>query len=541
MACEDNPLDSARSAYQPKLPSVFDDLTYVALMQEPLQAWKEESKEVLDAFPLTAAQPVLRCVKGIKAKAPLPQRVGVVFSGGQAPGGHNVISGLYDALKKRNGASRLFGFLNGSSGLMKEMHYLEIKESILDLYRNQGGFDLLGSGRTKIETPEQFEAVKKMVWALELHALVIIGGDDSNTNAAHLAEYFLREKVPCQVIGVPKTIDGDLRNPYIELSFGFDTASKTYAEIVGNLARDALSAKKYYYFIKLMGRSASHITLECALQTCPNLALISEEVAQEGKTLEQIVSELCALICKRAEQGKNYGVFLIPEGLLEFTKDCQQLIQELNKLVASAPKPKEEVLGLLTAESAHCYEMLSPTIQNQLLMDRDAFGNVQVSKIETERLLISLVEKELAKRKQAGSYAGKFAAQPFFCGYEGRSAYPSNFDCDYCYALGYTAAVLIERGATGYIACIQNLKEDPKAWKPGGCPLQAMIHFEERHGKKVAVIKKALVELDSPVFQAFAAKRAAWSIEDNYRFPGPIQFYGPSALTELVTFTLKLD
>lgn len=521
-----SPLAEARLTYQPELPVLLRDLSRVVVQREPLQPWEDAEAGTARDFPNTWAQQVLRCVEGEVVKKPLPKRVGVVFSGGQAAGGHNVIAGLYDALKARNGASRLFGFLDGSSGLMKEMRYLEIKDSLIDAYRNQGGFDLIGSGRTKIETAEQFEAVKAMMWALELHALVIVGGDDSNTNAALLAEYFLKEKVPCQVIGVPKTIDGDLRNPYVEISFGFDTACKIYSETIGNLARDALSAKKHYYFVKLMGRSASHIALECALQTHANLTLIGEEVSHSQMNLQQVIAHLCDLICERAKNGKDYGVILIPEGLIEFIPDCRLLISELNKLV-TRDLDQKNILESLTPAAAACFNALSPVIQSQLLLDRDSFGNVQVSKIETERLLIDLVGRELIRRRQTGSYTGKFVAQPHFCGYEGRSGFPSNFDSNYCYSLGLTAAVLIESGSTGYIAFLRGLRGNAAAWQPGGCPLAAMIHFEERKGKRVPAIKKALVDLEGPHFRMFVEKRRQWAIEDRYRYPGPIQFFGP--------------
>lgn len=526
-------LQALRAIYEPRLPPFLRDLSQVIVQRETVKLAPPRGVEAL--FPNTYQQQLCRLVAGSAPAKALPQRVGVVFSGGQAPGGHNVVVGLYDALKRRNQASRLFGFLNGSSALMTDLRYLELKDSIVDQYRNQGGFDMLGSGRTRIETADELEAVKKMMWALELHALVIIGGDDSNTNAALLAEYFIQEKVTCQVIGIPKTIDGDLQNSYIEIPFGFDTACKTYSETIGNIARDALSAKKYTHFIKLMGRSASHIALECALQTQPNYALISEEVSARNLSLQHVVGEISDLICRRSSAGKDYGVVLIPEGLLEFTQDGQTLIQELNGM---SGVPAEKIQGKLTPQASACFAALPPSIQSQLLLERDPFGNVQVSKIETERLLIEMVEKELKQRKTKGTFKGKFSAQPHFLGYEGRSGFPSNFDCDYCYTLGYTAAVLIENGATGYVAFVQGLSEDVKNWRPGGCPLTALLHLEERQGKKKPVIQKALVDLKSPLFQSFATAREHWAADDLYRYPGPIQFFGPDEISHSVTDTL---
>ena len=534
----ESPLQRIRRAYQPRLPALLKDLSHVVLQREPLELPASPLRSTIQTlFPATWNQPLCRIGEGASLPRPLPRRVGVLFSGGQAPGGHNVIAGLYDAIKQRNGASRVFGFLNGSSGLMADLRYLELKDSLIDPYRNQGGFDLLGSGRGKIETPEQLEAVKKMMWALELHALVVIGGDDSNTNAAHLAEYFLQEKVPCQVIGIPKTIDGDLRNRYVELPFGFDTACKTYSEIIGNIARDALSAKKYTHFIKLMGRSASHVALECALQTHPNFTLISEEVKSRQLTLQGIVQELSDLICRRSLAGKDYGVILIPEGLLEFTSDGQMLIKELQGL-GGKKQSIEKIREALTAPAAACFAALPPSIQTQLLLDRDPHGNVQVSKIETERLLIEMVEKELEGRQASGQFKGRFSAQAHFLGYEGRSGFPSNFDSDYCYTLGYTAAVLIENGVTGYVAFVQGLSEEIDSWRPGGCPLPVLMHLEERGGEKKLVIQKALVDLSGASFQTFAKEREHWTVEDHYCYPGPLQFFGPDEICHAIPLTL---
>lgn len=535
-----SPLQTARSQYKPRLPALLRDLSSVSAQADTVRVARIPDSAVDAQFPHTHGQPLLRLVARAGEKKNSPRRVGVLFSGGQASGGHNVVAGLYDALKKLNNGSRLFGFRDGSGGLLGEMRYLDITDHIIDRYRNQGGFDLLGSGRTKIETPEQLEAVKKMAWALELQALVIIGGDDSNTNAAVLAEYFREEKVPCQVLGVPKTIDGDLRNQYIELSFGFDTACKVYSEIIGNIARDCLSAKKYYYFVKTMGRSASHITLECALQTHPNLALIGEELAAQGTTLRQVVQQIANLICRRAEAGKNYGVILIPEGIIEFIPDCKGLVTELNSLVVTGVAAKN-LESRLSPEAKECFALFPAALQEQLLLDRDPHGNVQVSKIETERLFIHLVEAELAARNKAGSYKGKFSAQSHFCGYEGRSGFPSNFDSDYCYTLGVTTAVLIESGATGYVAFVQRLKDRVEDWQPGGCPLVSMIHREERKGKLRPVIQKALVDLSGNVFAEFNRNRGQWEIEDVYRYPGPIQLFGPAEVADAVTFTLKFS
>jgi pyrophosphate--fructose-6-phosphate 1-phosphotransferase len=482
-----------------------------------------------------------------------PLRVGVVLSGGQASGGHNVITGLFDALKRLNPESRLFGFLNGPAGIIKNQQ-IELTSELLNSYRNQGGFDLIGSGRTKLEAQSDLEAAEKAVASLSLDGLVIIGGDDSNTNAALLAEYFCRKKVACSVVGVPKTIDGDLKNSAIEASFGFDTACKTYAELIGNLMRDALSAKKYYYFVKLMGRSASHIALECALQTHPNWTLIGEEVAQKKQTLEQLVSQLADLIASRAEAQKNYGVFLIPEGILEFIPEVKMLIVELNQLLAgdsiyvaaleklgSSEQKVEYISRFLTPESQRCCRTFPTEIQAQLLIGRDAHGNVQVSKIETERLFIDLVKKELKKRAKLGAYSGSFSPQPFFLGYEGRACLPTNFDAQYCYALGHVAALLINQKKTGYICSIRNLHLPTEQWEAGAEPLTTMIGFEDRHGQTKPVIAKAYVDLHGGPFKQFSAQREAWKMEDQYRYPGPIQFFGPTALTDATTITLQLE
>lgn len=495
-----------------------------------------EEGELKARFSTLLGTPVLRFRESDQKLSHKPLKVGVVLSGGQASGGHNVIIGLYDALKKLNPESQLFGFLNGPSGIIKNKQR-ELKADELKAYRNTGGFNLLGSGRTKIETDEQFSASLHTVKELDLDGLVIIGGDDSNTNAALLAQYFNENKCKTTVVGVPKTIDGDLKNQYIEISFGFDTACKTYAEIVGNIMRDMISAKKYWYFIKLMGRSASHIALEVALQTRPNLVWISEEVAEKKRTLSDLVNELTDLIEKRSQSGKDYGVVLIPEGIIEFIPEVKQLIKELNELLASGKKDKADVVQNLTKPSKSCFHQMPELVQAQLLFDRDAHGNVQVSKIETERLFITMVEQELKKR----AFKGSFSAQPMFLGYEGRAGYPSHFDCNYCYSLGHVAALLINAKATGYICAVQHLTEPVEDWTIGGVPLVAMIHEEVRKGKKVPVIEKALVDLSGHVFAALKERRASWLTEDFYRFPGPIQFWGPPEITDATTLTLDYE
>lgn len=502
-----SPLQKLRLLYQPKLPKILCDLESI---QPVFEACHEENA-LAEYFPLTSQQPIIRFVKGAK-QAHHPLVVGVVLSGGQAPGGHNVISGLYDALRKLNPASRLIGFCDGPSGIIQN-RTLDITEELLASYRNQGGFDLLGSGRTKIETAEDFESAYRTVCERNLDALVIIGGDDSNTNAAFLAEHFKKKGCKTRVIGVPKTIDGDLKNDTIELSFGFDTASKVYSEMIGNIAKDTLSAKKAYYFIRLMGRSASHLTLECALQTQPNLALISEEVQEKNQTLQDVVANIVNVIVRRAKLGKKYGVILIPEGLIEFIPEVKRLITELNGLLAKESS-SESIKDKLSREAAHCFESLPETIRQQLLLDRDPHGNVQVSKIETERLLIELVSKQLEK----------FNAQPCFYGYEGRSALPSNFDADYCYTLGHVAALLVNNKANGYMCYVKNLEKPPLEWEIGGVPLCQMMHLEERKGKIKPVIRKALVDLSSPVFAYFKKHAPDWIENDRYLCPGPIQF-----------------
>lgn len=520
-----------RLSYQPQLPACFNQLREIVCKQEIA---KPISQEIQAAFPHVGASPYLQFKQGEHLENFSALRVGVVLSGGQAPGGHNVITGLYDALQQLNANSKLFGFLNGPSGILKE-NYVELTAAILHPYRNQGGFDLLGSDRTKIETEEQLAKAAETMQNIRLDGLVVIGGDDSNTNAAFLAEYFLQKGLQITVVGVPKTIDGDLKNAFIETSFGFDTAAKTYAAIIGNICRDTLSAKKAYYFIKMMGRSASHITLECALQTQPNAALIGEELAAKGTTLAELTGQLADIISKRAEAGKHYGVFLIPEGIIEFIPECKGLIAELNRLTGES-HPREK----LSLAAQQCWDLLPKRIQEQLLLDRDPHGNVQVSKIETERLLIDLVEKELKKRADAGTFQGKPSFQPHFCGYEGRSCAPSNFDANYCYALGFTSALLAAHKATGYIAALCDLTKPASEWLPQGIPLVQLMGFEERKGKRKAVVSKALVDLEGRLFKRFAENRESWVLDDAYLYPGPIQFFGPPEITDAVTLTLQL-
>jgi len=523
-----SPLQQERLKYQPKLPVQLQHPRALELVSEGNSS---PQAELAKLFPKTKDLRPLTFKEG-KTRETAALRVGVVLSGGQAAGGHNVIAGLFDALKVLNPASRLFGFLNGPKGIIDNKQK-ELTADFISLYRNQGGFDMIGAGRTKIETPDQFAASEKTVKDLDLDGLVIVGGDDSNTTAALLAEYFLTHNVKTKVIGVPKTIDGDLKNSQIEISFGFDTASKTFSEYIGSVLRDALSAKKYYFFIKLMGRTASHLTLECALQTHPNLSLIGEEIEAKKMTIQDITNEIVDLILARAAEKKEFGVILIPEGIIEFIPECRVLIKELNVLQAKGVK-SSEVAEQLTPASLQCLNSMPKAIQDQLMLDRDAHGNVQVSKIETERLFIETVKAELKKRN-----AKEISAQPLFCGYEGRSCMPSNFDADYCYALGYVAALLVSLGATGYMSSVQGLAG--KEWRIGGTPLVGMMDIEMRKGEMKPVIKKALVDLQGAAFKQFASQRGLWRLEDDYRYPGPIQFFGPASLTDAVTMTLQLD
>lgn len=531
-------LQSARQAFLPTLPQLLNNLSQVSFSQVALKAKGDE--KIKHLFPQTFSYPFLQGEKR-KRQPSKSLKIGVVFSGGQAAGGHNVITGLFDCLKHLNSTSHLFGFLNGPNGIIKG-EFRELSAESIAPFRNQGGFDLIGSGRTKIETSEQLTAALAVIKKMQLDGLVVIGGDDSNTNAAVLAEFFLKNGCETKVIGVPKTIDGDLKNAEVAISFGFDTACKTYSEMIGNIARDAASAKKYYHFIKLMGRSASHIALECALQTHPNLTLIGEEIAAHAMTLSQVTSLMADLICKRAERGKEYGVILIPEGLIEFIPEVGALIKELNQILAKNPSLIPSEISLqLSSPSQSCYLTLPEKIQQQLLLHRDPHGNVQVSQIETERLLIETVSKKLDERQKKGLFKGKFSALPHFLGYEGRAAFPSNFDCNYCYALGFTAALLIDEGVTGYMAFISELTRPAQEWGIGGVPLTSLLHLEVRKGQEKPVIQKALVDLKGVPFIFFQKHREQWMFEDTFLSPGPIQFFGDSALTDCVPVTLTLE
>lgn len=541
-----SPLQKARFSYQPKLPAALRAGAAVKCIEgEKLQAFADVEK-INALFPTTSNMPVLSFEKA-DAKADMkPINVGVILSGGQAPGGHNVIAGLYDGIKSLNPDSKLYGFKGGPGGLV-DNDYVEIDDAFMNAYRNTGGFDMIGSGRTKLELVDQFNKGAENCKKLGISALVIIGGDDSNTNACLLAEYYKKNNVPIQVIGCPKTIDGDLKNKFIETSFGFDTASKVYSELIGNIERDANSAKKYWHFIKLMGRSASHITLECALKTHPNITIISEEVAAKKQTLDEIVTYIANTVAARAKNKENFGVVLIPEGLIEFIPEMNKLISELNELLAkegeafAAIENKDEkmkfVIDRLPAELASVFASLPQTIQIQLTNDRDPHGNVQVSLIETEKLLVELVKGKLKKMPEKI----KFSAQTHFFGYEGRCSVPSNFDADYCYSLGYNAAAIIGAGKTAYMSYISNLVAPAEQWKAGAVPLTAMMNVERRHGADKPVIKKALVELDGKPFQEFAKNRDTWAIKTSFIFPGPIQYYGPAEVCDATTETLKLE
>ena len=540
-------LQKARAAYQPKLPSALWGAVK-AVEGEPTQSVADQ-EEIKALFPNTYGLPELTFEKDPKpAKVTTPFNVGVILSGGQAPGGHNVISGLFDGIKAINKECRLYGFLMGPGGLV-DHQYIELTSSIIDEYRNTGGFDIIGSGRTKLEEVEQFEKGLEILRELNIKALVIIGGDDSNTNACVLAEYYKAHNAGVQVIGCPKTIDGDLKNDMIETSFGFDTATKVYSEVIGNIQRDCNSAKKYWHFIKLMGRSASHIALECALQVQPNYCIISEEVEAKNQTLDDIVSGIAAVVAKRAENGDNFGTVLIPEGLIEFIPAMKALIAELNDLLAHTPdfaaKSEDEqrsfVIANLKPENAKIFESLPKGVARQLTLDRDPHGNVQVSLIETEKLLSEMVGKKLADMKTAGKYVGKFAAQHHFFGYEGRCADPSNFDADYCYALGYNAAQLINCGATGYMSSVRNLTKPSVQWVAGGIPITMMMNMERRNGKMKPVIQKALVDLNGKPFKKFAEQRDEWALNTCYMYPGPIQYFGPAEVCDQPSRTLYYE
>ncbi len=526
-----SPLQKVREQYQPPLPKVLFDICSVHLTPSGKDCDSQIDENLQTHFPNTFGQPLLIAKLG-KSRHSQVLRIGVVLSGGQAAGGHNVIAGLFDALKRLHPQSRLFGFLGGPGGIVSGS-YQELELDTIKPYRNQGGFDLIGSGRTKIETPEQLTASLETMEKLQLNGLVIIGGDDSNTNAAILAEYFASKGCQTKVVGVPKTIDGDLKNEHVAIPFGFDTACKVYSEIIGNIARDALSAKKYYHFIRLMGRSASHIALECALATHPTYTIIGEEVFSAKKTLKQITKEIADLICARATLGKHFGVILVPEGLIEFIPEVGTLIRELNGLLAKHERPDiATVLSILTQPSQQCLSSFPEMIQKQLLLKRDPHGNVQVSFIETERLLMEMVSDELASRSKEGSYQGEFNAVQHFLGYEGRSGFPSNFDCIYCYSLGFIAALLIDSGHSGYMCFVKNLFSPVDQWQIGGVSLTSLMNFEVRKGRLKPVIQKTLVDLKGVSFRTFSEKRKLWGIDDSFCFPGPIQFFGDAALTD---------
>lgn len=530
-------LQKLRQAYQPALPDILKEISSIEFHRGSPTTPEKDVEEIKKIFPKTFGQSVVFAKRGAKRKA-RALRIGVVFSGGQAAGGHNVVAGLFDAMQSLDKESTLLGFLDGPGGIVSGK-YKTITN--VDAYRNQGGFDMIGSGRTKIETEEQLQASLDTCKNLKLDGLVVIGGDDSNTNAAVLAEYFLEKGVPTKVVGVPKTIDGDLKNSYVATSFGFDTACKVYSEMIGNIERDALSAKKYYHFIKLMGRSASHIALECALSTQPNLTLIGEEVAKEKRSLKDITNQIADLITKRAEIGKNYGVILIPEGIIEFIPEIGVLISELNKLAEKGNPTLQQTIEMLSRESKNCFIQLPERIQAQLTLERDPHGNVQVSLIETERLLIEMVAKELEGRKAKGSYKGKFSPLHHFLGYEGRCSYPSNFDSQYCYALGKTACLLLDEGLTGYMCYATGLNKKTEDWEVGGVPITMFLNMEIRKNKKKPVIEKALVDLNGKIFKYFDSHREKWEVEDAYVFPGPIQFFGDRELTDRKSISLSLE
>ncbi len=549
-------LQKNRQQYKPKLPGTLrKGIRKITVSKgEPTNAVRD-ADQIKALFPNTYGMPVITFNQSGHAKNYGPRNIGVILSGGQAPGGHNVIAGLFDALKHSNPENKLYGFLGGPSGII-DGKYIEITDEIIDAYRNTGGFDLIGAGRTKLETEEQFTKAWNNCQNLNISGIVIIGGDDSNTNAALMAEWFVNKKAGIQVIGCPKTIDGDLKNNQIEISFGFDTATKTYAGLIGNIARDAMSAKKYWHFIKLMGRSATHVGLEVALQAHPNITLISEEVEAKKQSLSAIVDYMTDIIVKRADKGKNYGVAVIPEGLIEFIPEMKELISSINDVFAlieddadykgakdDAVKFEiiERELKKTNPNNAILFHSLPTLIKAQLLMDRDPHGNVQVSKIETEQLLITMIKERLNALKEAGQYNGKFSAQAHFFGYEGRCAFPSNFDADYCYSLGYNACALILNGLTGYMSSVRGLTHNARNWVAGGIPLTMMMNMEKRHGQFKPVIQKALVDLNGPVFKWLENNRAEWAIEDAYLFPGAIQYFGPADVTDTITNTLALE
>ena len=544
---EKSALQIARAAYQPKLPKALRG-ALKAVEGEPTQSVADQ-EEVEKLFPNTYGMPYLKFEPTEGESTPVAINVGVILSGGQAPGGHNVISGLFDGIKKLNPANRLYGFILGPGGLV-DHNYMELTEDIIDEYRNTGGFDIIGSGRTKLEKKEQFDKGLEILKALDIKALVIIGGDDSNTNACVLAEYYKAIDAGVQVIGCPKTIDGDLKNSEIETSFGFDTATKVYSEVIGNIMRDCNSAKKYWHFIKLMGRSASHVTLECALQTHPNITLIGEEVEAKNQSLDDVVTYIADAVADRATRGMNYGVVLVPEGLIEFIPAIKKLISELNDMLAANQadfdmvaddKKIDYVLKHLSDENAAIFKSLPLSVSRQLALERDPHGNVQVSLIETEQLLAEMVVKKLSQWKKDGLFSGKFSTQHHFFGYEGRCAAPSNFDADYCYSLGFNASMLIAAGKTGYMSSVKNTSKPVDEWIAGGIPITMMMNMEKRNGQMKPVIRKALVELDGKPYKYFVAHRTKWARETEFVYPGPIQYFGPTEVCDQPTKTLILE
>lgn len=543
-----SPLQKARYQYSPKLPGMLrNGISEICVKEGNATQSVADQEKIAALFPNTYGEKEITFEKGENTSAAKKQVVGVILSGGQAPGGHNVICGLYDALKATSKENVLYGFKNGPIGLLED-NYVEFDDAYIDAYRNTGGFDIIGSGRTKLETEEQFAVAAKVCEKHGITAIVIIGGDDSNTNAAVLAEYFAAHNTGVQVIGCPKTIDGDLKNEDIECSFGFDTATKTYSELIGNIERDANSAKKYWHFVKVMGRSASHVALECALETQPNICLISEEVAAKKQSLSEIADYIADAVEKRSANGNNFGVAIIPEGVVEFVPEFKALIAEINELLAGNKTEEFNALGSweekyafiekgLTAESMAVFAILPQTIQQQLFLERDPHGNVQVSLIESEKLFSALVKDKLTER----GFTGKFNALHHFFGYEGRCAFPSNFDADYCYSLGYNAFMLIQYGYNGYLSKVSNLSKPAEEWVAGGMPITKMMNIERRNGEDKPVIKKALVELDGKPFKFFEANRNTWAVETAYTYPGAIQYYGPTEVCDLTTRTLALE
>ena len=547
-----SPLQKARYEYVPKLPGMLrHGIAEIAVKKGEATTSVADQEKIAELLPNTYVEPEVTFEKGQNTSAAKKQVVGVILSGGQAPGGHNVVSGLYDALKATNKENVLIGFKGGPSGLIED-NFIVFDDEYMDQYRNTGGFDIIGSGRTKLETEEQFQIATEVCKKHGITAIVIIGGDDSNTNACVLAEYMAAHKTGVQVIGCPKTIDGDLKNEDIEISFGFDTATKTYSELIGNIERDCNSAKKYWHFIKVMGRSASHVALECALECQPNICLISEEVKAKKQSLSEIADYIADAVEKRAANGNNFGVVVIPEGVVEFVPEFSALINEINELLAGSKADAFNALESwtekyafiekgLSKESMAVFEILPQAIQQQLFLERDPHGNVQVSLIESEKLFAALVGDKMKARKAAGTYTGKYATQTHFFGYEGRCAFPSNFDADYCYSLGYNAFMLIQYGFNGYLSKVSNLSRPAEEWVAGGMPITKMMNIERRHGEDKPVIKKALVELDGKPFKYFEAHRDEWAVETSYIFPGAIQYYGPTEVCDLTTRTLALE